>query len=248
MVLLAILVVVALLTPARGQVISESKNFRLITSVPLGGVAVSGQVVGDVYFISSWQTGLHSYDVSDPKDPKPLDHMGADEIQVQSNENEDLATNGEILLLSQFNRTDEANRLLVIDVRDPSAMEVIATLPRAGGHTLECLLDCRWAYGSSSGANSEGVIIDLRNPRKPKLLDKRWSEAIGGVPAHDVTEVRPGLTVTSSTPMFVLRHVGSFEAAGDRASRRRGPAHGSQQHLAQGREGPLPHHSVGGRQ
>jgi hypothetical protein len=198
------LAVLFLLTPARGQVLAQSKNFRLITSEPLHGVAVSGQVVGDTYFVSSWQTGLYSYDVSDPKEPKLLDHMGPDEVQVQSNENEDLATNGEILLLSQFNRTDEANRLLVIDVRDPGNMEVVATLPGAGGHTLECLLDCRWAYGSSSGANSEGIIVDLRNPREPKLLDRRWSEAIGGVAAHDVTEVRPGLVVTSSTPMFVL--------------------------------------------
>ena len=184
--------------------VAESKNFRLVDSVPLGGVAVAGQVVGDTYFISSWQTGLYSYDVSKPKAPELLDHMTADEIQIQSNENEDLATNGEILLLSQFNRTDAVNRLLVIDVRDPADMKVIATLPNAGGHTLECLYDCKWAYASGSGSASDGLVIDLRNPRKPKLVGKGWRAAVEDTPAHDVTEVRPGLVVTSSVPMFVL--------------------------------------------
>ncbi|MGH2757634.1 MAG: LVIVD repeat-containing protein [Actinomycetota bacterium] len=204
----ALLAVAALLTvltaPVRGDVIAESKNFRLIDSVPLGGVAVGAQVVGDTYFISSWQTGLYAYDVSNPKEPELLDHMTADEIQIQSNENEDLATNGEILLLSQFNRTDAVNRLLVIDVKDPNDMKVMATLPNAGGHTLECLYDCKWAYASGSGSGSAGLTIDLRNPRKPKVVGKGWRAAVFDTPAHDVTEVRPGLVVTSSTPMFVL--------------------------------------------
>jgi hypothetical protein len=189
---------------ATGDVIVQSKNFRLIDTVLLGGVAVSGQAVGDTYFVSSWQTGLYSYDISNPRSPKQLDHMGADEIQIQSNENEDLATNGMILLLSQFNRTDAVNRLLVIDVRNPKDMNVIAELPGAGGHTLECLYRCKWAYASSSGSSSAGVIIDLRRPKKPKLLKRKWSKAIRGIAAHDVTEVRPGLVVTSSTPMFLL--------------------------------------------
>lgn len=189
---------------AQSEVVAESENFRLIESVPLGGVAVSAQVVGDTYFVSSWQTGLYSFDVSDPENPVQLDHMGADEVQVQQSENEDMATNGEILLLSQLNGTDALNRLLVVDVRDPADMKVMATLEGAGGHTMECLYDCTWAYGSGTGSSDLGIIVDLRNPRKPKLLDKGWREAVGDVYAHDVTEVRPGLVVTSSNPMLVL--------------------------------------------
>ena len=190
--------------PAGGSVISQSKDFKHIANVPIGGIAVSAQAVGDTYFISSWQSGLYSYNIEDPTDPVLLDHMTADEIQITHNENEDLATNGKILLLSQFNRADPVNRLMVIDVRDPSDMKVLSTLDGAGGHTLECLYDCSWAYASSSGSGSAGLIIDLRNPKEPKLLENRWSEAIGDKSAHDVTEVRPGLVVTSSTPMFAL--------------------------------------------
>jgi hypothetical protein len=199
-VLAAIVLFASFAASASGNVISESKNFRLIHSEVIGGVAVSGQAVGDTYFISSWQTGLFSYDVSDPKAPKQLDHI----LEVQANENEDMATNGEILLLSQFNRQDALNRLRVIDVSDPKDMEVIATLPGGGGHTIECLFDCEWAYSSSSGRASAGVIIDLRNPRKPKIVEPGWRKAVDDTSAHDVTEVRPGLVVTSSQPMYVL--------------------------------------------
>ncbi len=191
--------------PSNGSdVISQSKDFQHIANVPIGGIAVSAQAVGDTYFISGWQSGLYSYDIKDPTDPVLLDHMTVDEIQITHNENEDLATNGKILLLSQVNRVDALNRLMVIDVRDPSDMKLLSTLDGAGGHTLECLYDCKWAYASSSGSSSAGLIIDLRNPEEPKLLDKPWSEAVGGISAHDVTEVRPGLVLTSTTPMFVL--------------------------------------------
>lgn len=186
--------------PAGGvDVISESKNFELVNSVTIGGISVGGQAVGDTYFVASWQTGLRSYDISDPENPVELDHLP----EVSHNENEDLATNGKILLLSKFNRADAVNHLAVIDVSDPKNMKVIATLAGAGSHTMECLYDCKWAYGSSSKVASDGIIVDLRNPEKPKLLDKLWSD-VTGVRAHDVTEVRPGLVVTSSSPMFAL--------------------------------------------
>jgi hypothetical protein len=204
LVLLVTLMVARLPSTAGGDVLVESKGFRLIDNVTVGGITVAGQAVGDTYFLSSWQTGLYSYDISDPEAPVELDHMAADEIQTQNNENEDMATNGKILLLSQFNRADPLNRLLVIDVRDPSDMKVIATLPGAGGHTIECLYDCKWAYTSGSLQASAGLIVDLRNPAEPKLLDKPWADAVDGTPAHDVTEVRPGLVVTSSTPLYVL--------------------------------------------
>ena len=205
----ALLAVVALLLtvlamPVRGDVLADSKHFRLIDSVPIGGVAVSAQAVGDTYFISGWQSGLFSYDISDPRAPQLLDHMTADEIQITHNENEDMATNGEILLLSQFNRADPVNRLLVIDVRDPSDMKVMASLPGAGGHTLECLYDCKWAYASGSKQANAGLVVDLRNPKEPKIAGEGFRAAMLDAPAHDVTEARPGLVVTSSTPMFIL--------------------------------------------
>jgi hypothetical protein len=199
LVVAAAVVALSVVPSAHGDVIAESKDFELVHSETIGGVAVAGQAVGDRYFISSWQTGLFSYDISDPENPVQLDHLP----EPQANENEDLATNGEILLLSQFNREDAINRLEVIDVSDPADMKVIATLPGAGGHTIDCLYDCKWAYGSSNKLANNGTIVDLRNPKKPKLLDEMWTD-VTKVPAHDITEVRPGLVVTSSSPLFAL--------------------------------------------
>ena len=182
----------------KAELVASSKNFELINSISVPGIVVSGQLAGDTYFASSWQSGLYSYDVSDPREPVALGHIGPDELGVQSSENEQMATNGKVLLLSRFNRTP-ANRLFVIDVRNPEEMEIIATLDGGGGHTTTCLFDCKWVYGSSSGS-----IVDLRDPSKPVLLANKWTEVIGDVAVHDLTEVRPGLIVTSSTPMFAI--------------------------------------------
>lgn len=181
------------------EVISSSKDFQLVRSISMPGVVVSGTAVGDTYFASSWQSGLYSYDISDPDDPVPLGHLGPDALLVQNSENENLATNGEILLLSRINGGGDLNRLFVIDVRDPANMSILAEVPGGGSHTMTCLYDCEWAYGSRFG-----TVVDLREPSEPKLVDMDWTDVIGNVSVHDVTEVRPGLVVTASTPMFAL--------------------------------------------
>ena len=182
-----------------GAVLAASKDFRLVTSLMTPGVAVSGTSVGNIYFASSWQSGLYAYDISDPKAPVQVGHLGPDKLLVQNSENESMATNGKILLLSRINGGGEVNRLIVIDVRDPANMRILAELPGAGSHTMTCLYDCTWAYGSRFGH-----IVDLRDPAQPKLLEEKWTTAIGSFPVHDVTEVRPGLVMTSSTPAFAL--------------------------------------------
>jgi hypothetical protein len=178
---------------------AASKNFRLVTSLPMPGVAVSGTAVGNTYFASSWQSGLYAFDISDPKAPQQVGHLGPDKLLVQNSENEQMATNGKILLLSRINGGGTVNRLIVIDVRDPANMRILAELPGGGSHTMTCLYDCKWAYGSRFGH-----IVDLRVPSEPKLLEQKWTTAIGGISVHDVTEVRPGLVVTSSKPMYAL--------------------------------------------
>ena len=73
---------------------------------------------------------------------------------------EDPDTNGRILLVAQ------RRVLIVIDVSDKTAPEVLSTLDGADQHTITCVLDCTWAYGS------EGTIIDLRDPANPRLSEK----------------------------------------------------------------------------
>jgi hypothetical protein len=61
------------------------------------------------------------------------------------------------------------------------------------------VLDCTWAYGSA------GVIVDLRDPTAPKVAGD-WKKAVaGGVGSrHDVTEVAPGMVLTSSKTIALL--------------------------------------------
>ena len=166
------------------------------------GVAEGGRLVEGYFYATVNGQGLLIFDVRTPAAPRLVGRL----LLPHLAENEDVATNGEIALLSQasvpayFGATAQST-LAVVDVTDKTKPHVRSTLPGAGDHTYTCLDDCRWAYGSL------GYIVDLRDPDHPRLLPQRWTEMIGLPdfnPAHDVTEVRPGLVLTASTPMFAL--------------------------------------------
>jgi hypothetical protein len=142
--------------------------------------------------ITSWKT-FSIYNINDPLNP-------VKESQTPFGfafENEDVATNGKIMLFSE--ELPDA-KLHIWDIEDVTNPVEIAKLPEAGAHTNSCILNCKYAYGS------EGVITDLRDPANPKVLDSKWGD--GANPpnnnAHDVTEVAPGLVLTSTNPMLFL--------------------------------------------
>jgi len=147
----------------------------------------------DRYMIVTGWTSFSIYDINDPANPVL---MGTPVPFGFKFENEDVSTNGKIML---FSESLPQNILHVFDIEDVSSPVKIAEVPGAGQHTTSCILDCTWAYGSS------GAITDLRDPSKPKLMKEKWTdglEAIGGY--HDVTEVAPGLVISASQPMVFL--------------------------------------------
>lgn len=177
-----------------------SPNVEHLAHVPFdAGTATGLRVVGDYMYITSWRH-FSIYDVSLPTAPELL---STTPFGFQY-ENEDVATNGSILL---FAETVPLPRLHVWDVEDKTNPQEIATLDiplsntvPGGEHTVTCVLGCSFAYGSS------GSIIDLRQPSEPKIAGN-WTKLIGqkdGV--HDVDEVSNGLIVTapSNTPFQVL--------------------------------------------
>jgi hypothetical protein len=87
--------------------------------------------------------------------------------------------------------------LIVMDVSDKAAPKPLSTLAGVEQHTISCVLDCTWAYGS------EGDIIDLRDPKAPKLAGN-WLEDNATSSTHDVTEVKPGILATSTEPILLL--------------------------------------------
>ena len=173
-----------------------SDNVEWLTHVPFNGPTATGANFitdgGDKYMVV---TGWHNFVIYDINDPTAPQQIAIEPFGFKF-ENEDVATNGEIML---FSETLPQSNLHVYDIEDKTNPVLLATVPGAGDHTTECILDCKFAYGS------EGTITDLRNPAKPKLLKEKWTDGqppVGGT--HDVTEVAPGIVLTSTDPMLVL--------------------------------------------
>lgn len=223
---LVALVVTALPTASAGPTAGglASDNVEYVTFVPFEpGSATGATVVGKYMYLTSWKN-LSVYDISDPESPQLL---GAKPLGFMF-ENENVSTNGEILLFSeelpgQPNPDREgcdpstppsgasscrSTVLHIWNIEDKTNPVEIAQLFDAGNHTTSCVLKCTYAYGSS------GTISDLRDPNNPEIVGN-WEESIakelgaeeGSSVAgsnHDVTEVRPGIVLTSTNPMFLL--------------------------------------------
>ena len=174
-----------------------SDNLEYVTFVPFeAGTATGANFFSkgktDYMIVTGWKT-FSIYDVTDPANPTIVGQPHPFGFQF---ENEDVATNGNLML---FAENLPVNRLHIWNIEDVTNPVEIAVLPGAGQHTVSCLLDCTWAYGSS------GAIVDMRNPAKPKLLKEKWTdvtEAVGGF--HDITEVAPGFVISASNPMVYM--------------------------------------------
>ena len=147
----------------------------------------------DYMIITSWKS-FSIYNINDPEDPQ----LVGDPVPFGFKfENEDVATNGNIMLFSESLPQDILHIWNIEDVTNPVE---IATVPGAGDHTTSCILKCKWAYGSS------GTITDLRNPAKPKLMESKWGDNAEppNNSGHDVTEVKNGIVMTSTNPIMIL--------------------------------------------
>ncbi len=178
----------------------SSDNIQFVASVPFEQSTTTGaRVVGENLYVTSWKS-WSIYDISDPLDPQLLSvtpfvvdaTAGGDGARF---ENEDVATNGKLLVFSQ---ELPRSALYVYDVEDKTNPILESFTSGYGQHTMSCVLDCQWLYGS------DGYIIDLRNPARPKLESTRWTTGTPVDGGHDVTEVAPGIVLTATDPMLVL--------------------------------------------
>jgi hypothetical protein len=174
-------------------------NVEWITNIPIDTDTAGAHVLGHYFYLTTARD-LEIFDTSNPESPQRLGILPMPQTPQFSQEDPD--TNGKILLVnslvSQDGGAPSSSIFYVIDVEDKSNPAIIGRLTGAGSHTTSCVLDCTYAY------NSNGQIIDLHDPKNPKLVGD-WSK---GTPSegggHDVTEVAPGLIVTSTTPMMLL--------------------------------------------
>jgi hypothetical protein len=167
----------------------SSDNVEFVTHVPFNNDSAGAALVGDYFYVNS-SRGLIIYDVSDPVAPAISGILPLPQTPYFAEE--DPSTNGKILVMGTLDGV-----LNIVSVEDKTNPQVIGQLPDGSSHTTSCVLDCKWAY------NSDGRIIDLRDPTKPKLAGD-WIEGTPVSESHDVTEVAPGIVMTSSTPMLLL--------------------------------------------
>jgi len=194
LVIALLLVVTALAVPGTGQALPPpgfaSSNVEFLGNVPLHA-DTAGARIRDGYLYVTSSHELTIYDISDPVLPKPLSTLPIPEQPYFATE--DVDTNGKVLLIATL------QSLLVIDVRDKTLPKLAGVLQGGGSHTVSCVLDCSWSYASN------GQIVDLRDPAKPRAVGN-WTAARAGGPgaSHDVTEVSPGIVVTSTETIWVL--------------------------------------------
>ncbi|MDP3714739.1 MAG: hypothetical protein Q8R60_19920 [Mycobacteriales bacterium] len=168
-----------------------SANVEWMGNLPIHADSAGARLLGDHLYITSSHE-LSIYDVkTDPLLPRLLSTLPIPNTPYFAEE--DVDTNGKVLLVGT------ATALVVVDVRNKALPVVSAVLQGADEHTISCVLDCTWAYGS------EGVIVDLRDPAAPKIAGD-WTKALpaGVGQTHDVTEVSPGLVVTSTKTLWML--------------------------------------------
>jgi hypothetical protein len=172
-----------------------SSNVEFVGNVPFEvGTATGASIFKrdgkDYMVVTSWKS-FSIYDLTDPLAPTLV---GTPVPFGFKFENEDVATNGRIMIFSEELPGDV---LHVWDIQSLENPREIATVDGLGGHTASCILDCKYVI------SSDGHIIDLRRPDQPKEIGD-WRTDKPGKSPHDVSEVAPGLVLTSTRPVMLL--------------------------------------------
>lgn len=167
-----------------------SDNVEFIGTVPYALDTVGARLIGDYMYVNDQQKVM-IYDVSVPESPELLSFVPMPQEAIFSRE--DIDGNNKIIAVPNL------GTLEIIDVEDKENPSVIASIAGGGDHTNSCILDCAYSYGS------EGTIVDLRDPAKGEVVGN-WGENLpfGVAGAHDVEEIRPGIVLTASQPIYLL--------------------------------------------
>jgi len=180
-------------------------NVEWLKNIPLNTDSAGARILGNHLYVTE-DRGLTIWDITDPVSPLPVSFTPVPQTAYLTEE--DVDTNGKVLVIGSYGELVGTNTpvsyVSVLDVSNKAAPEVVAQVPNADNHTFSCILDCSFVYGSA------GVVIDLRDPANPVRVKNPdganldWRSGLGITTPHDVTEVAPGLVVTSSRPVKYL--------------------------------------------
>lgn len=176
--------------PAAAGGAVSSANVTFVANIP-DVVAIGSKVVGNTLYVNTAQ-GVRIYDVSLGL-PVP---MGA--IDIPHFQNEDIDTNGKILLVASDHFLGVNNSLYVFDVSNghvPVLLGALRNLTMA--HTATCIQDCKYAWLGGGGGRIG--VVDLRNPSAITYMGSFPS--FGSI--HDVQVDAQGIAwVSSSAGLF----------------------------------------------
>jgi hypothetical protein len=168
-----------------------SANVEYVTNLPETKTAISINFIGDTMFVSA-QTGLYSYDVSNPRSPQLL---GALPQVIWENEDVDVDTARHLVFISRDPRpasvsagpvssaTFPRGTIEVVNVANPRAMYVQSVVAAEAWHTTTCIQGCKWlwsggpfAFKTPAGVGNQPAdwngrpifATDLRDPLMPK--------------------------------------------------------------------------------
>lgn len=187
--------------PAPSVPVLMTDNVELVGAFPEPSVvAVTFDPAEPVMYATSL-SGFTTWDISDPTVPVPLGKIAFPHF---SNENVKLGVrdDGTRFLLAGFDLvgyspeagatdTRGTNRFVVIDVTDPTALRVAATVnTTTRTHTMGCAnTECTHAYTAGSGGKFD--IYDLSDITAPELVRTyespllQGNSAFGGGTGHD---------------------------------------------------------------
>ena len=179
-------------------------NIEHVKHIPLAQNGVGGRLIGKYFYLQD-QNKIMIFDVSNPVDPQMTGFVQMPQEYQFSRE--DIDGNGKILVVpntasgvNDGTAPDGSpiNAVYIIDVEDKTNPHIISKVNGPAQHTFSCILKCTWAYGS------DGNILDLRNPSKPKWVKEKWGDGLEATGGHDVEEVKHGFVVTGTQPMMLL--------------------------------------------
>lgn len=171
-------------------------NVEWIANIPIHADSAGARILGKhLYATDSREMTI--WDISNPELPVPVSTTPLPQVPYYAQE--DLETNGKILVIGQGRDTmNFTDMLYVYDVSNKTLPRLLTAFKGASSHTISCVLSCRYLY------NSNGQIVDLREPATPKIVGDWTNGGKQGRGAHDVTEVAPGLVMVSSNPVVYL--------------------------------------------
>jgi hypothetical protein len=166
-----------------------SGNVEYVTNIPEMQTAISINFIGETMFVST-QTGLYSYDVTNPRSPQLL---GALPQVIWENEDVDVDVTRKLVFISRdprpasvsagpaSTRSIPKGTIEIIDVANPRAMTVKNVIVSDAWHTTTCIQQCKWLWSGGPFAYNGPVApqpadwngrpifaTDLRDPANPK--------------------------------------------------------------------------------